>query len=68
MCKWGELKERYKCRRPKVTRIGEELYVLSRENGYDTIDTIEKQEQVFNTIFNNYLIKDIKLGDIMRMI
>ncbi|OPY48445.1 MAG: hypothetical protein A4E48_02748 [Methanosaeta sp. PtaU1.Bin060] len=61
---WDRLKERYRTRRPKVTRIGEELYSLSRERGFDSI---EKQRQLFSEILNRYRINSIKLGDILHM-
>jgi hypothetical protein len=61
---WDKLKERYKDRRPKVTIIGEELYHMSKENGYDSL---EKQRQLCNKIFNSYRIESIKLGDILNV-
>jgi len=60
-----QLKEQYRISRPKVARIGEELYSMSKENGYD--DLI-KQRRLFKEIFNKYRIKSIKLSDILRII
>ena len=62
---WNNLKECYIIRRPKVTKIGEELYSLSREMGYNTI---EKQRQIFNTIFNKYRINGLRLSEILGTI
>ena len=61
---WDKLKEQYKIRRPITAKIGEELYSMSKEIGYDKI---EKQRQLCGKIFNNYRIKSIKLGDIVNM-
>lgn len=51
---WEKLKEQYKIRRPKVTKIGEELYIMSNENGYDNPG---KQRRLFNNILNKYTIR-----------
>jgi hypothetical protein len=59
-----KLKERYKVIRPRVTKIGEELYQLSNGTGYDTID---KQKRLFGEILDKYRINSIKLGDILRI-
>jgi hypothetical protein len=60
---WNKLKARYKVRRPKVTKIGEELYSMSTETEYDSI---EKQQRLFGKIFNKYRINGVKLGDILN--
>ncbi|MFZ3148151.1 MAG: hypothetical protein WA137_03835 [Methanothrix sp.] len=57
-----KLKEQYKISRPKGARIGEELYSMSKENGYDDLN---KQRKLFSKIFNKYRIKGAKLGDIL---
>ena len=57
-----KLKEQYRISRPKGARIGEELYSMSKENGYDDIN---KQRKLFSKILNNYRIKGVKLGDIL---
>lgn len=63
---WDKLKNnQYKTRRPKTAKVGEELYSITKENGYNTI---EKQRDLFNIIFNRYTIKGAKLGDILRTV
>lgn len=51
LSEWGSLKERYNIRRPRVARIGKELYSLSKDNGYSDA---EKQRKPFRIIFNKY--------------
>ena len=50
---WIKLKEKYGIQRPLSAKIGEDLYSMSHENGYDTK---EKQLNLFNKIFNKYTI------------
>lgn len=67
---WDGIKEKYKIRRPLTARIGEDLYSMANEYGYDIK---EKQINLFNKIFNKYTIRrdDIhrdKLSDIVRVL
>lgn len=59
---WRKLKRLYQRKRPNVTRMGEELYTITKENGYDTI---ERQRAVFNKIADVYNIKGVVLKDIL---
>jgi len=60
--KWQDLKRRYQIRRPVVRRMGEELYLMSKENGYNKL---EKQKLLFGKIADKYTIDGIKLKDIL---
>jgi hypothetical protein len=42
--------------------MGEELYYIEKENGYDTL---EKQESLFDKIVDKYTIDGIKLSEIL---
>lgn len=35
---WRALKRQYQLKRPITKRIGEELYSMAKENGYDTLE------------------------------
>ena len=67
---WDELKVQYLTRRPLTAKIGEDIYMMSNRDGYDTK---EKQRNLFNKIFNKYTIRrDVnhcdKLSDILRVV
>jgi len=59
---WYELKRMYLKRRPHVKRIGEDLYSMAKENGYDAL---ENQKTLFNKIGDKYTLNDIKIKDIL---
>jgi len=61
--KWQDLKELYRKKRPIVTGIGEEIYHMSKEIGYDTL---EKQRELSNRLLDKYTIDNIKLGAIVQ--
>lgn len=63
--KWKTLRELYKKQRPIVTSIGEEIYITSKEIGYDTL---EKQRELFGKFSDKYTINSIKIKDIIRAI
>jgi len=63
--KWHNLKELYRSKRPVVTRIGEEIYIMSKEVGYDTL---EKQIELFKKFSDKYAIDNIKINDIISTI
>lgn len=60
--KWHALKRQYQNKRPRVKGMGEELYSMAKENGYDTL---EKQKQLFHKIVDKYTIDGYKLSDIL---
>lgn len=60
---WNSLKKLYKKKRPLVTKIGTDLYYMSKENGYDTLN---KQRLLFNKIAQKYTIDGIKICDILH--
>jgi hypothetical protein len=60
--KWSVLKKRYKERRPIAQKIGEDLYSMAKENGYDTLD---KQKSLFNMIGDKYTLAGIKIKDVL---
>jgi len=62
--KWRELKRLYQMKRPIVKRMGEELYSMAKEDGYDTL---EKQTALFDKIANKYTIDGIKISSILRV-
>lgn len=58
---WSVLKKRYKEKRPIAQKIGEDLYSMAKENGYDTC---EKQKALFYKIGDKYTLNGIKIRDI----
>jgi hypothetical protein len=64
LIKWIECKTKYGEIRPIATVLGEELYSSANRNGYDTL---EKQKQCFNEIFNKYAIDGYRLCDIFHV-
>lgn len=60
--RWRRLKNLYQVKRPKVKIIGEMLYSMIKEEGYDTI---EKQRLILKKIGYLYTIDGIKLNDIL---
>jgi len=63
--KWREVKRQYGRKRPATKRLGEELYFMSNENGYNTPD---KQRQLFDRIADKYGIYGVKLKDIISIV
>jgi hypothetical protein len=59
---WHEYQEFYRKIHKTIAPIGEELYIIVKKSGYDTL---EKQKSLFRTIIDMYTIDDIKLGDIL---
>ncbi len=59
---WDKLRDRYKICRPMTTKIGEELYIMSKDNGYDNV---EKQRRLCRKIFDKYRLDGKKLADIL---
>jgi hypothetical protein len=63
--KWEDLKTLYKKIRPTSLKIGDDLYSMAKEIGYDTP---EKQKKFLTTIFEQYTIDDgTKMIDYMRV-
>jgi len=60
--KWQDYQEILRSKLRQITKSGEELYYLIKENGYDTL---EKQKQIFNKISDKYTINGAKLGDLL---
>jgi hypothetical protein len=60
--KWHAFKRRYERKRPMAKRIGSELYLMAKENGYDSQ---EKQKVLFNKIGDKYTICGMKIKDIL---
>lgn len=59
--KWRALKRQYQKRRPIARRMGEELYHMAKEIGFDTL---EKQKALFYKIGDKYTLNGIKIKDV----
>lgn len=62
--KCREYQEFYRSTHPIMAKMGEELYSIVKENGYDTFD---KQRRLFDIIANKYTIDGIKLSNILYL-
>lgn len=60
--KWQNYQEILKFKLKQITKSGEELYYLIKDNGYDTL---EKQKRIFNKISDKYMIDGVRLGDLL---
>ncbi|MDH7596865.1 MAG: hypothetical protein QHG98_03855 [Methanothrix sp.] len=60
--RWNSLKNMYEKKRPKVKKLGDKIYSITIETGYDTL---EKQRASFDKIADMCMIKGVRLKEII---
>lgn len=63
--KWQDYRKILRSKLGQITKPGEELYQVIKENGYDTP---KKQRQIFNKIADIYTINGVKLGNLLELL